>query len=53
MFRQDLLDNQDIIFAFLPPCGTGCRKAKSIIPLRGKAFDHCLQNNNAKKGEKP
>jgi len=32
IFRQDYRINKDI-FAFLPLCGTGCRKAKRIIPL--------------------
>jgi len=45
MFRQDSLDNQDIIFLPFQ------RKAKSIIPLRGKAFTHC-GNKTVMQGEK-
>ena len=44
MFRQDSLDNQDIFCL-------SRRKAKSIIPLRGKAFTHCA-NKTVVQGKK-
>ena len=54
MFRQDYRIN-NIFLPFQPPARRAYvserRKAKSIIPLRGKAFNHCT-NKTVKQGKK-
>jgi len=54
MFRQDYRIN-NIFLPFQPPAhrpyASERRKAKSIIPLRGKAFNHCA-SKTVKQGEK-